>query len=224
MVEDDDEDDEERVLNQRDERLWRNIFAIFDDDGSGTISLEEMGSIMRDLCGCTANHQEIAHVLSLLDENHNGELDFDEFYFFVKKMEKYVAAEETPERIVSEMFDLIDTDASGEITVAELQHDAEAEAGLGVDDIYEMMKDFDEDGGASTRKSRRTGQARGDFGEEKAAAESVKARVLGGPAAFTMSTPEPPRSAGEHSDSPQRKRPGMAPGARPVLGEFPRTG
>merc|ERR1712167_37461 len=75
-----------------------------------------MGSIMRDLCGCTANHQEIAQVLALLDENHNGELDFDEFYMFVKKMEKYVAAEETPEKIVSEMFDLIDTDASGEIT------------------------------------------------------------------------------------------------------------
>ena len=111
VVEDDDEDDEERVLNQRDERLWRNIFAIFDDDGSGAISLEEMGSIMRDLCGCTANHQEIAHVLSLLDENHNGELDFDEFYFFVKKMEKYVAAEDRrPRGSWSEMFDLIDTD------------------------------------------------------------------------------------------------------------------
>ena len=153
VVEDDDEDDEERVLNQRDERLWRNIFAIFDDDGSGAISLEEMGSIMRDLCGCTANHQEIAHVLSLLDENHNGELDFDEFYFFVKKMEKYVAAEETPERIVSEMFDLIDTDASGEITVAELASTMQKlKQELAVDDIYEMMKDFDEDGGGALDK------------------------------------------------------------------------
>ena len=104
------------------------------------------------------------------DINQDNKLDFDEFYMFVKKMEKYVAAEETPEKIVSEMFDLIDTDASGEITVAELASTMERlKQELAVDDIYEMMKDFDEDGGGALDKEEFGELVKrvGIFGEEE---------------------------------------------------------
>lgn len=54
------------------------MFNLVDRDGGGSISNEELGELM-DTLGICASQEEIDLMIQEIDEDSNGEIDFDEF-------------------------------------------------------------------------------------------------------------------------------------------------
>ena len=57
---------------------FREIFKLVDRDGSGTITKEELGELM-DTLGIDASAEEVDMMISEIDTDSNGSIDFDEF-------------------------------------------------------------------------------------------------------------------------------------------------
>lgn len=76
--------DKKRLLTT--EKL-QSAFKLFDKDGSGTISAQEVKELI-----CTGQNiddeqwDKVAHEIELVDHNGNGELEFEEFCTMMQKM------------------------------------------------------------------------------------------------------------------------------------------
>ncbi len=66
--------------NQENELM--DVFMVFDKDGSGTISPDELRSAMR-VIGEKLTDDEIEDAIKLADKSGDGEVDYDEFIQFV---------------------------------------------------------------------------------------------------------------------------------------------
>jgi calmodulin len=67
--------------NERDENAeeeMREAFMIFDSDGNGTISAEELRQIMQNL-GETLTNEEIEDMVKEADLDGDGQIDYNEF-------------------------------------------------------------------------------------------------------------------------------------------------
>ena len=73
-----DEDDKE-------ERKMREAFDLFDIDGGGTINATELGTVMRAL-GAEPTEEMLENMITAVDADGSGEIDFDEFVKLMKKM------------------------------------------------------------------------------------------------------------------------------------------
>ena len=69
-------------LTRRQVKEFKDAFAIFDKDGSGTISPDELRSAMR-VIGEKLTDDEIEDAIKLADKSGDGEVDYDEFIQFV---------------------------------------------------------------------------------------------------------------------------------------------
>ena len=58
-------------------KLWE-AFKVFDADGSGAISSEELGQVMRSL-GQSPNETELRDMIKEVDVDLSGSIDFEEF-------------------------------------------------------------------------------------------------------------------------------------------------
>ena len=54
-----------------------------DDDGNGTIDVNELCTLMKKL-GFSPNEDRVREIVDKVDHNQNGELEFDEFCEFLK--------------------------------------------------------------------------------------------------------------------------------------------
>ncbi len=57
----------------------REIFNHFDKDGSGTIDARELLALLRAL-GMDPSADDLAMAAEALDSDHDGRIDFDEFF------------------------------------------------------------------------------------------------------------------------------------------------
>nr|AAV73912.1 calmodulin-like protein [Pinctada fucata] len=96
---------------------FREAFHLFDKDGSGSISAEELGTVMRSL-GQNPNEQELQDLVEEIDTDGNGEVDFNEFLAMMAKKMKDTDSEEE----IREAFRVFDRDDKGFITASELKH------------------------------------------------------------------------------------------------------
>ena len=64
------------------EKELMDVFMVFDKDGSGTISPDELRSAMR-VIGEKLTDDEIEDAIKLADRSGDGEVDYDEFIQFV---------------------------------------------------------------------------------------------------------------------------------------------
>ncbi len=80
------------VLTEEEISEFRDIFNLVDRDGGGSISNGELGELMETL-GINATADEIAEMIKEIDEDSNGEIDFEEF---VAVMSRKVNATYTP--------------------------------------------------------------------------------------------------------------------------------
>lgn len=87
---------------------FKEVFGLFDKDGGGTISSTELGTVMRTL-GQNPSQKEIEAMIKEIDQDGNGEIDFDEF---CKLMVKQMEANEPAEELV-EVFRIFDKDCNG---------------------------------------------------------------------------------------------------------------
>lgn len=65
------------------------VFELLDHDGGGTINSEELYNSLKDL-DIGIKREEIDFVLQELDNDGNGEIDFDEFLYAMSMTDKYI--------------------------------------------------------------------------------------------------------------------------------------
>ena len=96
---------------------FREIFDLVDKDKGGSISRDELGELM-DTLGIWASKEEIDLMINEIDEDNNGEIDFEEF---VAVMSRKVNANYTSEEVKS-AFKAFEMDgSSGYVTIDSLR-------------------------------------------------------------------------------------------------------
>lgn len=135
------ESDGSKQLSSEEIQDFKDTFALFDKDGSGTISASELGSIMRSL-GQNATDDELADMISEVDIDQSGTIDFDEF---LKLMSASVKPADSAEEARA-AFKIFDRDNSGTIDAEELRQVMRS-LGENVTDqeIDEMIAEADKD-------------------------------------------------------------------------------
>ena len=63
---------------------FKEAFALFDKDGGGTISADELGVIMKSL-GKNPTREELNRMIAEVDEDGSGEIEFPEFLQLMSK-------------------------------------------------------------------------------------------------------------------------------------------
>lgn len=66
-----------KELSEEEVEVLREVFAKFDADGGGSIDEEELGVAMKAL-GAPVSATELSALVKEIDEDGNGEIDFDE--------------------------------------------------------------------------------------------------------------------------------------------------
>ena len=92
---------------------------MFYKDGSGTISVTEIVKIMKNF-GYPIKKAEAQKMIQDIDDNGDGEIDFEEFVTLMEKQTNYV--EETDEELVLRAFKSFDKDHDGKITMYEFRY------------------------------------------------------------------------------------------------------
>mmetsp|Transcript_7370 Transcript_7370/g.16895 ORF Transcript_7370/g.16895 Transcript_7370/m.16895 type:complete len:175 (-) Transcript_7370:262-786(-) len=117
-------------------------FNLFDSDGGGTIDIKELKAAMQSL-GFESKNVDIMDLISDVDKDGSGEIDFDEF---LDMMTAQITADTSREDI-QKMFNLYDDDQTGKITFKNMKRVAK-ELGETASDakIMEMINRADTDG------------------------------------------------------------------------------
>ncbi|XP_065655592.1 calmodulin-A isoform X2 [Hydra vulgaris] len=122
----------------------KDSFAMFDLNGDGKISMEELDVVMKNL-GHETSKEEIDTCLKEIDSDLDGELSFQEFItLMTRKLSNKAVSQE-----LKEVFDFFDEDGNGSISSDELR-DIMLKFGedLTEEEIAEMIveADFNGDG------------------------------------------------------------------------------
>ncbi|CAD5183207.1 unnamed protein product [Musa acuminata subsp. malaccensis] len=96
----------------------KEVFSLFDKDGDGHITLEELRTIIRSL-GREPTLQELQDMIREVDVDGNGTIEFDEF-LNVMAMRTKEATEAEAEEELREAFKVFDIDNNGYISPSEL--------------------------------------------------------------------------------------------------------
>lgn len=121
---------------------FKEAFSLFDKDGDGCITTKELGTVMRSL-GQNPTENELQDMITEVDADGNGTIDFAEF---LKLMSKKLKDTDTEEEL-REAFKVFDKDGNGFISAAELRH---VMTNLGEkltpEEVDEMIREADIDG------------------------------------------------------------------------------
>ncbi len=95
---------------------YKEAFSIFDKDADGAISAKDIGTIMRVL-GHNPTEAELQEIISQLEQNQNGSMDFPEFMNIMARR----GAELNVEEELLKAFKIFEKDGSGYISASELR-------------------------------------------------------------------------------------------------------
>merc|ERR1711976_1041404 len=121
----------------------KEVFTLFDQDGNETITIHELGTVMRAL-GQHPTQAELRAIIAEIDADGNGIIEFDEL---VDLMSRRPWGERGSADELKEAFSIFDRDGSGQIDAAEFRH-VMTTMGEALTDqqMDEMMAQFDSDG------------------------------------------------------------------------------
>ncbi len=121
---------------------FKEAFMIFDKDGDGSISTNELGTVMRSL-GQNPTEEELVIMIEEVDEDSSGTIDFKEFLGLMAKKMQDIDTEDD----LIDAFRVFDMDGNGCISANELKF-VLANLGERISDeeIEEMIRDSDTDG------------------------------------------------------------------------------
>ena len=129
-------------LSQEQIEEFKEAFLLFDKDGDGTITVFELGTVMRSL-GQNPTETELQDMINEVDEDGGGSIDFTEFLTMMVKKMKITDTEDD----IREAFRVFDKDGNGYISVDELR---QVMTNLGEklteDEVDEMVREADLDG------------------------------------------------------------------------------
>jgi Ca2+-binding EF-hand superfamily protein len=95
----------------------REIFAMFDEDGSGSIDANELGGVMEAL-GVSVSKSKLEEMIREVDTpGGDGEIGFEEFLALMRKSD----SNSDPRAEARAVFDRFDLDRSGSIEASELR-------------------------------------------------------------------------------------------------------
>ncbi|KAK7344066.1 hypothetical protein VNO77_13308 [Canavalia gladiata] len=121
---------------------FKEAFGLFDKDGDGCITVEELATVIRSL-DQNPTEEELQDMISEVDADGNGTIEFDEFLSLMAKKVKDTDAEEE----LKEAFKVFDKDQNGYISASELRH---VMINLGEkltdEEVEQMIKEADLDG------------------------------------------------------------------------------
>ncbi|XP_019647105.1 PREDICTED: troponin C-like isoform X1 [Branchiostoma belcheri] len=119
-------------------------FSIFDRDGSGEISTQNLGTILKQ-CGLNPSRDELDAIMAEADEDGSGTMDFDEFLELMAK-QMHQDQYEMDETEVRAAFRIFDKDNDGFISIEELRTMADAcGEDLSDDELKDLLDDGDGD-------------------------------------------------------------------------------
>ncbi|XP_031450250.1 caltractin-like isoform X2 [Phasianus colchicus] len=120
----------------------REAFDMFDPDGSGLMDVKDLKIMMRAL-GCELRKVEMKRIISEVDENGSGKINFESFLrVMTQKMAEPFSKEE-----ILKGFKLFDYDGTGKISLEKLKLVAtEVEEDITDEELQEMIDEADVDG------------------------------------------------------------------------------
>lgn len=122
------------------ENLWK-AFSIFDADGSGAISIEELEMVMKSL-GQNPSSIELRDLIKEVDVDNSGSIDFEEFKALM------IAREGDRQSRLKLAFSVFDKDNNGQITADEMRS-VMSQFELTDSELEDIIKEVDEDGDGS---------------------------------------------------------------------------
>ena len=131
-------------INEEEIEELREAFELFDTDGNGTIDPNELKSAMKNL-GLEAKNHTVYQMISDIDKNGTGDIDFDEFLDLMTVK----LGDSDSEEDVRKVFDLFDDDKTGYITIQNLKRVAkDLDENMSDAELLEMIEraDSDQDG------------------------------------------------------------------------------
>ncbi|KAK4258029.1 hypothetical protein QN277_007540 [Acacia crassicarpa] len=96
---------------------FKEAFCLCDKDGDGCITVEELETVIRSL-DQNPTKEEIQDMISEVDADGNGTIEFAEFLNLMAKKMKETDAEDE----LKEAFKVFDKDQNGYISASELRH------------------------------------------------------------------------------------------------------
>ena len=96
---------------------FKEAFALFDKDNTGSILSSELATVMRSL-GLSPSEAEVADLLNEIDVNGNHRIEFSEF---LALMSRQLKATDSQQELL-EAFKVFDKNGDGFISAAELKH------------------------------------------------------------------------------------------------------
>ena len=117
MAEENEEEVDKVVFTDEQIAELKQAFALFDMDGSGEVSTDELGTVLETL-GQKVTQEELVQIIAEVDQDGGGSVDFDEFVDLMSSR----MSENNEEYDIIDVFKVFDQDGSGYITAAELRH------------------------------------------------------------------------------------------------------
>jgi calmodulin len=96
---------------------FREAFSLFDKNGDGEITTNELGTVMRSLAQ-NPSESELQDMINEVDADNSGTIDFAEFLAMMARKMKETDSEEE----IRDAFKVFDRDNNGYISAAELRH------------------------------------------------------------------------------------------------------
>ncbi|XP_023312077.1 calmodulin-like isoform X1 [Anoplophora glabripennis] len=121
---------------------FKEAFMLFDKDEDGTITMAELGVVMRSL-GQRPTETELRDMVNEVDQDGNGTIEFNEFLQMMSKKMKDADGEEE----LREAFRVFDKNNDGLISSNELRHVMTSLGErLSEEEVDDMIKEADLDG------------------------------------------------------------------------------
>ncbi|XP_060523392.1 calmodulin-A-like isoform X2 [Cylas formicarius] len=121
---------------------FKEAFMLFDKDEDGTITMAELGVVMRSL-GQRPTETELRDMVNEVDQDGNGTIEFNEFLQMMSRKMKEADGEEE----LKEAFRVFDKNNDGLISNIELRHVMTSLGErLSEEEVEDMIKEADLDG------------------------------------------------------------------------------
>ncbi|XP_044763551.1 neo-calmodulin-like isoform X3 [Coccinella septempunctata] len=133
-------------ITKKQMKEFREAFRLFDKDGDGCITKEELGRVMRSL-GQFARSEELQQMLQEIDVDGDGNVSFEEFVDIAWTAAGSIPEEEEEEKELRDAFRVFDKHNRGYITASDLRAVLQCLGeDLSEEEIEDMIKEVDVDG------------------------------------------------------------------------------
>ncbi|WAR19538.1 CALM-like protein [Mya arenaria] len=127
-------------LNEDTVKAIRDVFTVLDQDKSGSLDVGELETAMRQM-GVECTHSEIVELITQIDKDGNGTVEFYEFSRMVA--EKLQAGD--PETELKEAFAVFDKNGDGKVSSEEIRVVVESLGGKMTNaELENMLREVDE--------------------------------------------------------------------------------